>query len=198
MKVKYFLILLFPLLGSALLGQEQALSIIKSGENTFKITADLKWQTLRIRVDTPEIGQTISINQNLLLNLIDSLLTEHEAFLKKGNFESFFMGRVVEFPWLKEYLIKHAESSAEWDANRGRLKKDHLQINKWVARLLFQHPLFKEMAKRFKTAGYAVTGLSVEKVLVTDLSKIKTQNKNLKQGKYPFDAQLWVLLEKQK
>ncbi|MHB2154757.1 hypothetical protein ACX8XN_10210 [Calditrichota bacterium GD2] len=161
-----------------------------------KIEANLKWHTLRVRAETSIPGEKCAIAEADLLKLIEKLVTEKDSLLNRQTFSSLYLGRLVEYPWLVTFLMRCAAESPEWQAERERLKIDNVNINDWIATILFTHPMRDKIDRLFRKSGYRVTGISVEKVLVNDASKIERESVKYLTGKLPFDAQTWLILKK--
>lgn len=100
-------------------------------------------------------------------------------------------GRIVRYPWLSTLLAREASSAPGWNATRGRPQQGH--ANAFVARLLERSPEFSVLFR-----GWELRSVSVEKVLVKPAAEL-----DLPEGapfsetaRFPFDAQLWVRLER--
>ncbi len=192
-------ILLFTifLVSRILLAQEQELIVVQKDSQLVKVTADLRWNTLTIRLVSKGKSRAM-LKQQELLQILDTLVIQKGQFLKEHEFNSIFLGRLIEYPWLEKFLILQAAQSADWDPVKGHLKNRKIFINSWVASQLFRHPIFKTISKKFQKIHYRLTKVSVEKVLVTGLKKIGLKISNIQKGNFPFDAQVWLILKKQK
>lgn len=100
-------------------------------------------------------------------------------------------GRIVECPWLSTLLAREASSAPGWNAATGRPQQGN--ANAYVARLLERSPEFTALF-----AEWDAVSVSVEKVLVRSAAEL-----DLPAGapfpasaRFPFDAQLWVLLRR--
>jgi len=176
--------------------QEVDLVKMRTEQGILKIEADLSWHTLRVRGKPWQFGLNCTISETELLQLIEKLVTEKDSLLKAQTFSSFMLGRVVEFPWLEEFLMGQAAQSPEWQAERGRLTKRQVHINEWVAKVLFKHPIWQKVRQMLRKSGYDVSKISVEKVLVNDVPKIGLESVKDLTGKLPFDAQVSLILKK--
>lgn len=100
-------------------------------------------------------------------------------------------GRIVRYPWLSTLLAREASSAPGWNAARGRPQQGH--ANAFVARLLERSPEFITLF-----GDWTLRSVAVEKVLVKSASEL-----DLPAGapfsataRFPFDAQLWVQLQR--
>jgi len=100
-------------------------------------------------------------------------------------------GRIVEYPWLSTLLAREASSDPAWNPARGRPRKGG--PNAYVARRLERSPEFVTLFD-----ARSEVHVSVEKVLIRRAAEL-----DLPAGapfpasaRFPFDAQLWVLLER--
>ncbi|WP_456439922.1 hypothetical protein [Caldithrix abyssi] len=196
MRIIFILIALISFLKVCVLAQEVEPIKIKTSHGILKIEANLKWHTLRVRSETSILGENCAITEADLLKLIEKLVTEKDSLLNEQTFSSLYLGRLVEYPWLATFLMRRAAESPEWQAEPGRLKIDSVNINGWVATILFTHPIRDKIDRLFRKCGYQVTGISVEKVLVNDVSKVELETVKYLTGKLPFDAQTWLILKK--
>ncbi|WP_457566427.1 hypothetical protein [Caldithrix abyssi] len=196
MRIIFIVIALISFLKVSVRAQLMEPVKIKTPHGILKIEANLKWHTLRVRAETSIPGENGAIAEADLLKLIEKLVTEKDSLLYGQTFSSLYLGRLVEYPWLVTFLMRRAAESPEWQAERGRLKIDSVNINDWVATILFTHPIRDKIDRLFRKSGYRVTGISVEKVLVNDASKVERESVKYLTGKLPFDAQTWLILKK--
>ncbi len=188
------IIIIFPL--AIAMAQEAELVRVKTEQGVVKIEANLKWQALALRGPLLYSGKNFQLSKSDLLQLIKKLVTEQDSLLKAENFTSLFLGRLVEFPWMQAFLMRRAAESQDWQPQLD--KPNHQEINAWVAKILFKHPIWQRIDALFSNSGYHLSGLSVEKVLVDDVAKLGLDAVQDLNGKLPFDAQVWLILEKEK
>jgi hypothetical protein len=123
-----------------------------------------------------------------------------EAFLKKdspkpeGTYSSLSIGRLIDFPWLSQYLATTANRDRGWDSKKG--KPVAMDINKYVSQLLFGRELIEQIEAPFTKGGYRIVSVSVEKVLVGGFREVPLYQGKMSSGKVPYDAQVWFRLEK--
>lgn len=109
------------------------------------------------------------------------------------------LGRVVDYPWLSKALAEAAMKSPVWDPKNGRGRRG--SDNAAVASMVDARRLLAPLAPVFARYGAKARAGSVEKVLVAkvgdgdELAAVAGQK--LAEGKkLPFDAILWLRLEK--
>lgn len=108
-------------------------------------------------------------------------------------YSSLYIGRLIDYPWLSQYLAETAYQDPAWSTGKGRPVK--LDINKYVARVLLDSQVTVDVEKALGR-GYAVISVSVEKVLVGGFRLVPGYQGRLRSGKIPFDAQVWFRLER--
>lgn len=149
---------------------------------------------LRVRAD----GCQLSIAETS--DAIEALLTEAWGGKRMpGDRATLELGRIVDYPWLSKALAEAAMKSPVWDPKRGRGRRGG--DNAAVASLVDTRRLVAPLAPVFSRFGARVRAGSVEKVLVgkvgetAELAPLAGQK--LAEGKkLPFDAILWLRLEK--
>jgi hypothetical protein len=106
---------------------------------------------------------------------------------------SLFLGRVVELPRLSRQLVEAARESKEWDAATGRPRT--IDVNRFVAELLLNSVPLRDLFP-----GYDITRISVEKVLVPTRAAIRERKEGgeIPDARLPYDALLWVRLERRR
>ncbi len=110
-----------------------------------------------------------------------------------GTYSSLFIGRLVDYPWLSQYLATAAYRDGGWNAKKGRPAA--LDINRYVAQVLFNKELLAPVAAVLATGGYRITGVSVEKVLVGGFREVPSYQGKMAPGRVPYDAQAWFRLD---
>jgi hypothetical protein len=128
------------------------------------------------------------------------LLVLSEAFSKTGLlnsecvFTSLYIGRLIDYPWLSQYLAITAREDRKWNAKRG--KPLALNVNKYVSGVLSQKKILAQIEPIVAKKRYQVTGVSVEKVLVGGLREVPQYSGEMAAGLFPYDAQVWFRLER--
>jgi len=106
--------------------------------------------------------------------------------------QSIFLGRVLQYPWLLDALLQAAAASPHWDAVQGAAKDG--RNNQLVAQLLLQNDVLQHIRTSLQQAGYELTAVSVEKVLVGSHAELPRYLPAASQGRLPFDAQVWLVI----
>ncbi len=151
------------------------------------LETDASGANLRVRAD-----QDCPVSASRLQELLDQGLSLTAPPKGKQAYSSIFLGRLVHYPWLVSALLDVAAASPQWDSVHGAAKDG--QDNRTVAQLLSQSEALLGVRASLRRAGYDLTGVSVEKVLVgghTDFPYHLAQNTP---GKLPFDAQVWLMV----
>jgi hypothetical protein len=189
------LILVFSLSGTIALSQENVLVSLKAGECSLSVESNDKWHTLRLRAHHPKYEGCHITREEMLLAL-------HEAFSKtespklEGSYSSLSIGRLIDYPWLSQYLATAAYQDRGWDSKRG--KPAVMDINKYVSSVLSRKELLTQIEAPFVKGGYKVIGVTVEKVLVGSFREVPQYQGEMGSGRVPYDAQVWFGLEKSK
>jgi len=71
-----------------------------------------------------------------------------------------------------------------------------MDINKYVSQLLFRKELIAQIEAPFTKGGYRIVSVTVEKVLVGGFREVPLFQGKMFPGKVPYDAQVWLRLEK--
>jgi hypothetical protein len=127
--------------------------------------ADQGWLRVRPHVDA---FLQCTLGPVELAQLVREFLLrpEHGA----DRYQSLFLGRLVEYPWLSRYLAGHALEDNSWDGVHGLPGAGG--INEFVRRILSTPDALALLQPAFDGTGYTVTGVSVEKVLVVPANSI--------------------------
>jgi hypothetical protein len=174
-------------------GQEKVIVSSQAGECQLTVESNSEWHTLRLRAHHPQY-KDCRIDKTLLLSTLES------AFLKIGSskpgesYSSLFIGRLIDFPWLSQYLAIAAQKDPEWNPARGKPRAQDL--NQYVSQVLSRKNLLEEIERVSAQGGYRVVGVSVEKVLVGGLREVPLYQGGVAAGRFPYDAQVWFRLQK--
>jgi len=183
-------LLLFPVIARS---QEAVIVESKVGECRFSLEANDRWRTLRLRALHPQY-HGCNIDQEAMLSALEAAFSKTEAPKLEGTYSSLSLGRLIDYPWMCQYLANAARHDRAWDLKKGR--PGSMEINKYVADLLFQKELIGPLEPVLAKGGYRVVGVSVEKVLVGGAKEIPLYQGERFAGRVPFDAQVWLRLEK--
>ena len=103
--------------------------------------------------------------------------------------ESLYLGRAIHYPWLSSLIVQSALAHPHWDVAAGKSLWVH--ENELVSELLSQIEIIEQLQVPFTPAGYVVTAVSVEKVLIDNISAVAPAHAPA-HGLVPFDAQVWL------
>lgn len=107
---------------------------------------------------------------------------------------SLSLGRAVSFPWISRHIADAALRDPRWDARAGKPKK--VGINNLVTTLLSEQAFLGRLGAPFERTGYAVAGVTVEKVLVGKAAEHASSPVEANRL-VPFDAQVWIRLTRE-
>jgi hypothetical protein len=163
------------------------------GECELRVESNENWKTLRLRAHHQEYRGCHITKDDMLLALAQAFMKKDPPVLE-GVYSSLSIGRLIDFPWLSQYLATTAHSDPGWDPNKG--KPTVMDINKYVSQLLFRKDLMGQIEGPFARDGYQIVGVTAEKVLVGSFSEVPFYQGGIHPGKVPFDAQVWFRLKK--
>lgn len=173
--------------------QDRVIASANVGECVLRVEENDQWQSLRLRAHHPQ-GRYCFIDRDSMLSVLG------EAFLKTGlsklagSRPSLSIGRLIDYPWLSQYLAGAAFRDKAWDAKIG--KPVAMDINRYVVQLLSRRELLAQLETVVAQGGYRIIGVSVEKVLVGGLREVPLYQGAMEPGLVPYDAIVWLRLEK--
>ncbi len=129
-----------------------------------------------------------------MVSVLNATFARDAAPKPAGIYSSLSIGRLIDYPWLSHYLAVTAYRDRAWDTKRGRPVA--LDINRYVAHILFSKDLLAPLAAALEAGGYRVLGVSVEKVLVGGFREVPFYQGKMGPGRVPYDAQVWFRLER--
>jgi hypothetical protein len=182
--------LVAPVTGSSY--QERLILSMDEGSCSFRVEADDEARILRLRVHPayPECYATRETMQKVL----------KEAFSKtnppklEGFYGSLFLGRLIDYPWLCEYLAATAYRDPKWDSRKG--KPVSMELYKYVSAILSSSEVISQFEDAFGDSGYTIRAVTLEKVRVGRFSDVPLYRGKMLPGKVPVDAVVWFRLEK--
>lgn len=191
----YIFCLFFIISFSGTMGWSQEIVIVSSkvGECELSVESNEKWQTLRLRAHHPKY-KGCHITRDDMLRVLERAFSKSDSPKIEGNYSSLFIGRLIDYPWLSQYLATNAYHDAGWDLKKG--KPAVIDINKYVSQVLFRKELIAQIEAPFSNGGYRIFGVTVEKVLVGGLREVPLYEGKIFPGKVPYDAQVWFRLKK--
>ncbi len=182
----YIAILLF-IVSLYSLADEQIVLNRQANDCSLRTEIDYTWQVLTVRALHPD-HKRCNIDKNDLVEIISQTLDT----LKKNNnldtIRSIFIGRLVDYPRLSEYLQKQSVNNDNWDIAGGKPRAG--SINTYVGTLLLKAGVITEINTVLAPYRLKIKGVSTEKVLVTETAVPKG-----KRGKVPYDALVWFVLD---
>lgn len=152
---------------------------------------EARWQIVRLRPHENAF-LNCTITREKFNELIVSAFTDPES--NNTEFKSLFIGRLVEYPWLSQFLADHALQHHDWDSEEGKFAGEN--INAFIAGILSAPELLEQIQQPFNASGYIVTGASVEKVLIGRANEIEWLEIN-EPVMVPYDVMVHFILEKQ-
>src|SRR5512136_1892676 len=156
-------ILGYFLFGTIASSQENVIVSLKAGECLLTVESNAKWHTLRLRAHHPKY-KGCQITRDEMLLALDEAFSRTDPPNLEGSYSSLSIGRLIDYPWLSQYLATTASQDRGWDLKRG--KPAVMDINKYVANMLSRKELRAQIEPPFLKGGYKVIGVTVEKVLI--------------------------------
>jgi hypothetical protein len=174
--------------------QDQVIFSSSVGACTLTMETTDQGQALRLRAFHPA-GRACHIGRDAMVSILSAGFSKIGPPRRSGKYPSLFIGRLIDFPWLSQYLAMAASHDRGWDAARGRPRA--MDINRYVAQLLSRKELLAQLEPAFRKGGYRIVGVSVEKVLVGGLREVPLYHGEIAPGLVPFDAMVWFRLEEE-
>ena len=187
-----FVLVILGTTGTAL-SQEKVITSSKVGECSLTVEANVRWHTLRLRAHHPE-GRNCLVDRDSMLSVLSKAFSQTGLLKSEGGFTSLSIGRLIDYPWLSQYLAVTAHKDRKWNAKKG--KPVALDANRYVSGVLSQKEVLAQIETIVAKSGYRVEGVSVEKVLVGRLGEVPQYSGDMAAGLFPYDAQVWFRLGK--
>jgi len=187
-----FLLVIF-LGGAIAASQDRVIVSANVGACVLSVEANDQWQSLRLRAHHPQ-GRDCHIDKDSVVSMLSAAFSKADAPKLEGSYSSLSFGRLIDFPWLSQYLAIAASRDKAWDAKRG--KPVAMDINHYVAQVLSRRDLLTQLEPAFARGGYRIVRVSVEKVLVGGLREVPLYQGAMEPGLFPYDAIVWLRLEK--
>jgi len=173
-------------------GGEAVIASVPSGECTLRLEAAENWPALRLRAGHPNYKPCF-IDKASVTQVLSQAFAKPHPELDSRVFTSLAIGRLIDYPWLAQFLALRAARDPGWDAIAGKAVKVH--INRYVADVLSSPEVVLEIEAPLREGRYRIAGVSVEKVLVGGFENVPQLDGPRRKGKIPFDAQVWFRLE---
>jgi len=186
-------ILVFFLSSPLALSQDHVIVSLKSGDCSLSVELNDKWGTLRLRAHHPKYTGC-HITRDEMRMALEAAFQKTDPPKVEGIYSSLSIGRLIDYPWLCQYLAAAAHQDRGWDSKKG--KPVGMDINKYVSNLLSGRKLLEQIEAPLAKGGYKVIGVTVEKVLVGSFSDVPLYQGKTASGRVPYDAQVWFRLEK--
>ena len=183
---RYFILLFFFILPLSVEADRTSIDGCKP-----VVEINSQWQTIRLRAHE-NAYLDCTVPQEKFNELIAAAFTDPE--IDKTEFKSLFIGRLVEYPWLSQYLAKQALQHPDWDSEQGKFAGEN--INAFVSGILSAPELLEQIQQPLNETGYIVTVASVEKVLIGKANEIEWLDIN-ETVLVPYDVMLHFILEQQ-
>jgi hypothetical protein len=185
--------LVFSFSGTVASSQERVIAISKAGECDLSVEANDAWHTLRLRALHPQYKRC-RVDEASVTRILSSAFSGGDPAKPAGSYSSLSIGRLIDYPWLSQYLAITARRDAGWNPKKG--KPRGMDINKYVSRLLSKEGLPARIETILEKGGYRIAGVTVEKVLVGGLREVPLYRGEMHPGRVPYDAQVWFRLER--
>jgi hypothetical protein len=186
-------ILVFSLSGTIASSEELIIVSSRVRECNLTVESNEKWHTLRLRAHHPKY-RGCHIDQDSMLSLLSAAFLKTEPPKLEGSYSSLSIGRLIDYPWLSQYLATSAYRDPGWDSKKG--KPTAMDINKYASQLLFRKELMTPIETVLGKGGYRVVGVTVEKVLVGGFREVPFYQGEMHPGRVPYDAQVWFRLQR--
>jgi hypothetical protein len=186
-------LLFFSLGGTIASAQDQVIVSTNVGDCVLSVEANDHWHTLRLRAHHPQ-GRGCHIDKDSVVSILSVAFSKTDAPKLEGSYSSLSFGRLIDFPWLSQYLAIAASRDKAWDAKRG--KPVAMDVNHYIAQLLSRRELLTQIEPACAQGGYRIVKVSVEKVLVGGLREVPLYQGAMEPGLVPYDAIVWLRLEK--
>jgi hypothetical protein len=172
--------------------QKQVVFSMEAGKCSLIVEVDDESRTVRLRV-RPE-GKDCHIEKESMLSALKAAFSKTDPPKLEGVYSSLYIGRLIDYPWLSQYLAVTAYNDSSWDKKRG--KPVALGINKYVSNILSRKEITADIEEAFATSGHRVISTTVEKVLVGGFGDVPLWQGKMAPGKLPYDAMVWFRLKK--
>jgi hypothetical protein len=174
------------------LSQDEVIASSRAGECTLAVEANIRWHTLRLRAQHPQ-GWNCLVDKDSMLSVLSVAFAGTSLMKFEGRFTSLYIGRLIDYPWLSQYLANAAHKDGKWNAKNGRSVA--FNANQYVAGVLSHKEVLAQFDTMVAKSGYRIAGVSVEKVLVGGLGEVPQYSGDIAAGRFPYDAQVWFRLE---
>ncbi len=186
----FALILAFPALCTAY--QQRLVLSMEEGGCSLSMEADDQARVLRLRVHPSH--PACHATKDSVQKILRAVFSPADPPKLEGVYTSLYLGRLIDYPWLCEYLAVTAYNDPRWNRKKG--KPVSMDLYKYVTSILSSRDVLSQFEEAFGDSGYTVRAVTIEKVLVGRLSDVPLYQGKALPGKVPFDAMVWLRLEK--
>ncbi len=172
---------------------EVVIASVPAGECTLSLAAAENWPALRLRAAHPGY-RPCRIDKDDVIRTLSLGFSQPHPELASRVFTSLSIGRLIDYPWLSQFLARRAAQDPQWNAAAGTPRRSH--VNRYVADILSRPEVVPEIEAAMREHGYRIAGVSVEKVLVGGFENVPGLEGPRRRGKVPFDAQVWFQLKR--
>ena len=172
--------------------EERLIFSLEEGICSLRLEADDRDRILRFRVHPghPECYATRDGMQKVLM----AVFSKTDLPKLEGVYTSLFLGRLIDYPWLCEYLAVSAYKDVRWDKKKG--KPVSVDLYKYISAILSTREVISQFEDAFGDSGYTIRAITLEKVCVGRFSDVPLYQGKMRPGKIPFDALVWFRLKK--
>jgi hypothetical protein len=174
------------------IGGAPVIASVPAGECTLSLEMAENWPTLRLRASHPD-HRSCFIEKAAVIQALTQAFSVPYPALASRQFTSLALGRLIDYPWLVQFLALRSDRDPQWDTAAGKPRRIH--VNRYVADVLSSREIINEIEAPLREQGYRIAGVSVEKVLIGGFENVPCERPRRK-GKIPFDAQVWFRLER--
>lgn len=120
------------------------------------------------------------ITQDKAINALDNAINNYKVRNDLSEITSIFLGRLISYKWLSDYLLKSSITNKNWNVQKGRPRNG--TSNKYVNSLMYRSNILEPFSLVLSKYDYKMSGVSCEKILI---------NKE----KLPFDGMCWLTIQ---
>jgi hypothetical protein len=166
---------------------------MEEGGCSLSLEADDQAGVLRLRV--LPVYPACHATKDSVQKILRAVFSSTDPPKLQGVYTSMYLGRLIDYPWLCDYLAVTAYNDPRWDRKKG--KPVSMDLYKYVKAILSSREVLSPFEEAFGDSGYTVSGVTIEKVLVGRLSDVPLYQGKVLPGKVPFDAMVWFRLVKE-
>lgn len=111
---------------------------------------------------------------------LDKALNNYKSRNNLSGIASIFLGRLINYKSLSDYLVKASKANKDWNNKNGRPAKG--SNNKYVNYLLYSSNILDPFSAVLSKHNYKILGVSCEKILINE-------------EKLPFDGMCWISVQ---